>query len=370
MITLLKNADIYAPQHIGKADILLAGGKIEKIADSISLSGIEYETVDLAGRRVSPGFMDKHVHVIGGGGEFGFESYADALQAEDLLKVGTTTVVGLLGTDGVFKELTNLYAKVKALDMKMTAWMLTGSYAYPSKTLTGSVDRDIALVDKVIGCKLALSDDRGSFPDDKELHRLVADCWRGAMTCGKPGMLHIHMGALATGVSQLEKIISESPRLARHISITHCARTEELFRQSIAYAKHGGNIDITTGGSKFAPIPKEVALAIEAGVPFAKLTLSSDGRGGVRHIDPVTGIATYGTGPVDSNLKEFRNIVNDGILSFEDALKLLTSNVADEYSFTGKGRIEKGKDADILVWNDDLSLAKVFARGNLSIDND
>jgi len=363
MITLIKNAELYAPAYKGHKDILIANGRIEKIDDKISLTGVDYDVVDAGGRKVSPGFIDKHVHVTGGGGEFGFESYARDLKAEDLLKVGTTTVVGLLGTDGVLKELTTLYAKVKELDCKMTAWMLTGSYVYPSKTLTGSVDRDIVLIDKVIGCKLALSDDRGSFPTDLELKRLIADCWRGGMVSGKAGIVHIHMGVLETAIDQIERIAAEQPRLVSHISLTHCARQERLFRHCMEYARHGGNLDITTGGSKFTDIHDEVALALEGGVPLERITFSSDGCGGIRHIDPVTGEETYGTGPVDSNLREFSNLVKSGVLGFSDALNLLTSNVAREYSFRTKGRIEVGFDADILIWNDDISLNKVMAKG-------
>ena len=363
MITLIKNASVYAPQPLGQKDILIAGSKIEKIADGISVSGTEVLTIDACGARVTPGFIDKHVHVTGGGGEFGFESYADALHAEDLLKVGTTTVVGLLGTDGVFKELTTLYRTVKALDSKMTAYMLTGSYAYPPKTLTGSVDRDIALVDKVVGCKLALSDDRGSFPTELELKRLLADCWRGAMTCGKTGILHIHMGVLETGISQILSIVKENPRLLPHVSVTHCARKKELFYQCCELARMGSIVDITTGGSKFVEPCEAVQLALKDGVGTDHITFSSDGRGGIRHIDPVTGEETYGTGPVDSNLREFRNLVLGGTLPLEEALKLLTTNVAREYGFKAKGRLAEGCDADILFWDRELNLTKVFAKG-------
>lgn len=367
MITLIKNADIYAPEHLGCKDILIAGDRIEKIADRIEPVGIELKTIDAKGRKVTPGFIDKHVHVTGGGGEFGFESYADALHAEDLLKVGTTTVVGLLGTDGVFKELTTLYAKVKELDVKMTAWMLTGSYAYPSKTLTGRVDSDIAMIDKVVGCKLALSDDRGSFPTDLELMRLLADCWRGGMTCGKKGILHMHMGVLETGISQILDIVKANPRLLPHVSVTHCARKRELFQQCCELARMGSVLDITTGGSKFVEPFEAVALALADGVSVDSITFSSDGRGGIRHIDPVTGEETYGTGPVDSNLREFRNLVDNSVLPIEDALKLLTVNVAREYGFKGKGRIAENCDADLIIWDDNLSIGNVIARGIVRI---
>ena len=32
---ILKNADVYAPEHLGKRDILIAGNRIEKIAEHL-----------------------------------------------------------------------------------------------------------------------------------------------------------------------------------------------------------------------------------------------------------------------------------------------------------------------------------------------
>lgn len=65
---LVKNAKVYAPEYLGVKDILLAGGKIEKIADHLP----EYEgceVIDGTGKIVTPGIIDRHVHVTGGGGE-------------------------------------------------------------------------------------------------------------------------------------------------------------------------------------------------------------------------------------------------------------------------------------------------------------
>ena len=366
MITLIKNADLYAPQHLGKKDILIANGKIEKVADSIRISGVDVERIDVRGRKVTAGLIEKHSHVTGGGGEFGYESYAQELQAEDFLNVGTTTVIGLLGTDGVLKELTTLYAKVKALDTKMTAWMLTGSYAFPPKTITGEVDKDIIMIDKVIGCKLALSDDRGSFPTTEELARLIAQCWRGGMTSRKAGILHIHMGALPTGISQLFDIVKRYPRLLPHISITHCGRSEQLFKESCEWAKIGPNIDITSGGSSYLESREDLVVkAIENGVSVDHITLSTDGGGGIRHIDPKTGEEWYGTATVDCSLKMLVNLVTKYGIKFEDAIKFLTVNIAREYGFTTKGQVAPGFDADLVVWNDDYSINKVMAKGKI-----
>ena len=71
MFKLIKNADIYAPEHIGLREILISGEKIVQIAPEITgcdaLPGLE--VIDMGGRKVIPGLIDLHVHVTGGGGE-------------------------------------------------------------------------------------------------------------------------------------------------------------------------------------------------------------------------------------------------------------------------------------------------------------
>lgn len=369
MLTIIRNANVFAPEPLGLQDILIAGGRIEQIAPAISLSGVAYEEFDAAGQIVTPGFIDKHVHVTGGGGEFGFASYAEPVRAEELLGFGTTTVVGLLGTDGVLKDLHGLYARVKALDVPMTAYMLTGSYAYPPKTLTGSVDRDIVLIDKVIGCKLAMSDDRGSFPTEAETARLLTQIRRGAMVTGKCGILHIHLGVLDTYIDIIESIVRRMPKLLPHISLTHCARDRELFIRCMDYARTGGNLDITTGGSRFTEPYVAVAIALENEVPLDRITFSTDGHGGIRHIDPVTGEETYGTGPVGGNLAEIRNLVDNGVLPLGQALRLVTSTPARELKLMQKGRLVPGCDADLVVFDSALRPLAVFAKGAKVVNN-
>ena len=73
MIKLLKNANVYAPEKLGKKDILIEGEKILLMQDSIEgyegLPGVE--TYDLEGKIVVPAYIDMHVHITGGGGEQG-----------------------------------------------------------------------------------------------------------------------------------------------------------------------------------------------------------------------------------------------------------------------------------------------------------
>lgn len=364
MLTIIKDACLYAPQKYGKKDLLLAGGRIVAIEDRISLTGVEAEVFDAAGKIVTPGFIDLHVHITGGGGQQGYASLVPEVRMSELVACGTTTVVGLLGTDGFVKALTTLYAKTKALeDDGLSAYMLTSYYGLPERTLMGSVADDLIFIDKVIGCKLALSDDRSSFPGRQDILRLVNQVRLGGFTSGKGGVLHIHLGNLPEGISLLLEIARTYPTLIPYLSPTHMIRTEALFEQGLAFARLGGMIDISTGGTRFDAPYRCVLRALEAGVALDRLTFSSDGRGGVRKTDPETGRVTYTPAPLDLNLKEMRSLVQEGQLPLEQALCLLTANPARTMKLKAKGRVEVGYDADLCLMDEALTLTDVFARG-------
>ena len=197
MFKIIKNANVYTPAPIGKKDILICGETIAAIEDSlddIKLPG-EVEVIDVEGAVVTPGFFDQHVHLTGGGGEGGFATRVPPVMPSDLLKAGVTTVCGVMGTEGTTKFPEELYAKVMGLRQEgLTAYMHTGSYQYPSPTITGNPRKDIICIEPVLGVKLALADHRCSFPNDDEMLKLVADVRMGGMLSGKKGILHVHLG--------------------------------------------------------------------------------------------------------------------------------------------------------------------------------
>lgn len=160
---LVKNAEVYAPEYLGKKDVLICGRRIEQIQDTIGALPVECQVLDAAGKLLTPGLIDQHVHITGGGGEGSFHTRTPELQLSELVKNGITTVVGLLGTDGITRSVDNLYAKTRALcEEGVSAYMLTGAYGYPSPTITGEIERDIVFVKEVLGVKLAISDHRGA----------------------------------------------------------------------------------------------------------------------------------------------------------------------------------------------------------------
>ena len=114
---LIKNIQIYAPENLGVKDVLISDSKIEKIDDHIEIS-YPIETIDGTGCILTPGLIDRHVHITGGGGEAGFVSRARPIDVQEILDAGITTVIGLLGTDGYTRSTKELFAKAKELTQK------------------------------------------------------------------------------------------------------------------------------------------------------------------------------------------------------------------------------------------------------------
>ena len=103
---LIKNAELYAPEPMGRQDILIIGEQVAQVGPALSpVPGLEGEVIDAAGRTVIPGYVDQHVHIIGGGGESGPYSRTPEVQLSAVTTAGVTTLVGLLGTDGTTRQI-------------------------------------------------------------------------------------------------------------------------------------------------------------------------------------------------------------------------------------------------------------------------
>lgn len=364
MLTLIKNIHLHTPEDKGLQQLLISGEKIIAIGEELHISGMKLNVVDAQGLHAMPGLIDQHVHIIGGGGQTGYFSLAPEVPLSRLIATGTTTVVGLLGTDGFVKTLPQLYAKTKALCQDgISAYMLTGYYGLPTPTITSSIAEDLIYLDRCIGCKIAMSDDRSSHPTKQELLRIIQQVRLGGFTSAKGGIMHVHLGALPTGIDLLLEIAREYPSLISYISPTHMGRTHELFLQAIDFARLGGMIDISTGGTKYCEPYLSVLEGLEAGIDIHQMTFSSDGNAGVRRRNAETGEDTYLVAPLHKNLEQVICLIREADLSPADAFSLITTNPARNMHLTGKGCIVEGGDADITLFDDQWKLQGVWARG-------
>ncbi|WP_274474848.1 beta-aspartyl-peptidase [Mangrovimonas aestuarii] len=364
MLTLIKNADLYTPESLGNQDILISGEKIIAVSDNLDGCREFAKVLDFSGKIVTPGLIDQHIHITGAGGKNGFSSMTPEVTLSELISCGTTTVVGLLGTDGTARNIRSLFSKAKALEQEgISAYMFCGYYGVDSVTITDSIQGDMIFVDNVLGCKIAISDVRSSYPTSRELLRKLREVRVGGFIGNKKGILHIHLGNLNTKMDILFDLVETYQFPIEHISPTHVGRTKELFDQAIEFAKLGGIIDITTGASKYTDPYKSVQYALERGVSIDKMSFSSDGHAGLSVFDNKGRQIGVKKAPIDQNLEQVIHLIKLGGVKIGDAFRLITTNPATNLGLKNKGRIAVGCDADLCAFNTEFELKDVFARG-------
>jgi beta-aspartyl-dipeptidase (metallo-type) len=371
-VLLLKNADVYTPAAIGRADILLAPGTILRVEPAIDMPAAYCEAVDAAGLIAVPGFIDGHVHMAGGGGEGGYATRTPELALSDAIRGGTTTIVGCLGTDGVTRSLAGLLAKARGLeDEGLSTFVYTGHYAVPVQTLTGSIERDLLLIDKVIGVgEVALSDHRSTQPTFNEFARVAAEARRGGILSGKAGVVNVHVGDGRRGLSLLRRIVEETEIPVTQFLPTHINRNPSLFQEGIEYAKAGGLVDFTSSTVPAFLEEGEVKCGtalrrmLEAGVEVSSITFTSDGQGSLPDFDADGRVRRLDVGRVTSLFAEVRDAVREEGVPLAAALQVITSNPARILKLRGKGRLEAGADADLVLLDAaTLEIDGVIAKG-------
>jgi len=366
---LLTGGEIYAPESLGKMDLLLSPEKILIARQHISaVPDYEVQVLDCAGLLLCPAFVDQHVHITGGGGEEGPQSRVPEMTLTELTIAGVGTVAGLLGADGLTRSVASLLAKANALEAEgLSSVIYTGSYGLPTDTLTGKVINDIAFIDKVIGAgELAISDYRSSHPSLEMLRELAWEVKMGGMIGGKAGILHLHVGDGKKGLAPLTELIEESNFPISMFVPTHLNRNIPLFEDALRYGQKGGYLDLTAGETDQTghTLPEAARLLLSAGIKPEQITFSSD-AGGSNPQSP------DGRGHTDSLFKDVVSCIREKNISIETALTMVTKNPAERLKlYPRKGALQPGSDADVLMLNkDDLSIVHLVLKGKLAIRN-
>lgn len=380
MTLLIKGADLYCPEHIGVNDVLCVNGKVTEIAPSIDAASARkifpnIDIYDAEGLFCTPGIVDIHVHFNGAGGEGNPQFRTPPTQLSELTRAGITTAVGLLGTDGITRSLDDLYMKARGLQNEgISTWIWTGSYQIPSPTITGNISRDIAVIDKMVGLKIAFSDHRSSHANEGSFIESIACSRIGGIVGGKSGKVMVHMGNPADGLARLREILSHTQIPLSQLIPTHLNRCEALFRESIIHGKAGGNIDLTAGVSEkyhFGGAVKPstaVSRLISSGVPIEIITMSSDGNGAMS-VPQADGALKMLVSPVKAIYEEFVDMLREGI-SYPDAIRVVSCNPAKALGLLSKGKIANGADADLLlISKKDFSLKAVWALGEKMVED-
>jgi beta-aspartyl-dipeptidase (metallo-type) len=383
-IKVLRCSQVLAPHVLGARDLVIAGGRIVAVAEpGIEISGLDVQILDLRALTVVPGFIDNHVHVLGGGGGLGFGSRAPELQTSQLTRAGITTVIGMLGFDATSKDMRALVAKTKAFkEDGISAYALTGAtLEHPVPTLTGRIRDDIAFVEEIIGVgEISVSELGYAYDSNGPGAQYVAEAATAGLLAGrlarKRGYLCLqvppyHGACLKPVIAMLERTGLPIAQLLP----SHVNQTEAYMADAISWAERGGVVDVganyspENNFSRATPPAKAIVRLLEAGVPLARILLSSDGNGAPPKEEQHEGqpmAANYM--PVGALHATWRGLIADEGLAPSDALRVVTANVADATGLQRKGRIAPSMDADLVAFDHDWRIHTVIARGRVMVD--
>ncbi len=357
MLTLIEGAEIFSPTHLGQQDLLVADGRIAWMGKGLTVpANWPLNRVDGRGSYLVPGLVDPLAHITGGGGEGGFAFRTPELAASEALKAGVTTLVAALGTDSLTRTPAQVLGKVREFRAAgVSAFMYTGSYHLPVKTLTGTVESDIILIPEVLGVgEVAISDHRSSAPTHHELARLASEARVAGLLAGKSGVSFFHIGDGKGALAPLRALRDETDIPLRQLYPTHCNRNPWLFAEAIEWGKAGGWVDLTT--SSFPDLLEDgerlaadgLAELLAAGVPAERITFSSDANASLPRFDGEGRLIEMRCGQIASLWQQCVRATRLGV-SLERALAAVTSNPAQALGLGSKGRIWVGQDADLLL---------------------
>ncbi len=357
MFTLIEGGEVYAPEYMGRQDVLLVDGKIARVGQvdrsALEKTQLPMEVIKAVGCFVTPGLIDPHEHLLGGSGEEGFETQTPEIALREIVGAGITTVVGCLGTDTTTKTMAGLLAKAKAFNAEgITAFLYSGGYNVPPVTLTGSVRNDMLLVSEVIGAgEIAISDARSTEPSNAELARLVHDAYVGGLLTGKSGVTHFHVGAGQRRLAPLRALLEEYEIEPASLYPTHVERNEALMQEAVDLSHKGVTVDVDTVEQD---LPRWITFYLERGGDPSRFTASSDAA--------LNSPATL--------FQQVRECVLEHRVPIAVALPFVTSNTARVLKLPRKGTLQAGSDADVLVLRKEgLAIQDVFAGGRRMVNS-
>ena len=386
MTTLFKNAKIVLEDRIISGGLLVDGDKIKEIYEGAAPEVSADEIFDCEGKYLAPGFIDVHGH----GGDGGYFMSGDReeidLACKMHLKHGTTSMTPAISAapyDVIVKSFTGIteYEKSENVRPNFLGLYLEGPYLSPA------------------ACG-AIPDGYIRLPDKNEYLGLLEkfpNIVRWALAPELPGAVEMVKELTARGVrtsiAHTDAFFddAEKVREAGLDSITHFYSLTPTVRRKNAY-RYAGVVEF---GYLYDDIFVEV-IADGCHLPAPLLKLIYKCKGSDRIMLVTDGISASGI--EEENGKQYYTqmgkpiVIEDGVAKLPtrdsfagsiattdrlvrtmknlaevpmwEAVKMASATPARYFGiFDKKGSIAPGKDADLVVFDDDVRVSAVFVSG-------
>lgn len=389
MKTCITNGKIIVPGGvIQDGSVICDGGTISDIIQG-QVSPEDGEVIDAGGRWVSPGFVDIHVH--GGGGSDFMDGTPEAFAtiASTHARYGTTSLAAttttssdgeLLNVLDVFKEARRASCNgAEILGLHLEGPFLNAAYC-------GAQDNRYLRNPDPKLYKEVLSKASGDI-----IRWSVAPELEGSMELGRILKDNGITGSIAHSAATWQEVSEAWQNGYSLLTHFYCAMSTIVRRNAwrflgaieSGYLIDDMDVEIIADGChlpaellqficKFKS-HKHIALCTDAmraaGMPEGEYNLGSE-DGGQRVIveDGVAKLMDRSAfaGSVSTTDRLVRTMVRLAGLSLPEAVEMMTINPARMVHADGrKGSIEKGKDADIVIFDNDINIYGTITKGKL-----
>ncbi len=386
--TLIFNGRIITPYRtINNGSILVKGGKIADISEG-RLPVSECTTIDAKGLYVSPGFIDIHTH---GGGGFDFmdgtvEAYLGA--AIEHAKHGTTALVPttVTSTKESLKETFEIYKKAKASKNKGAALLglhLEGPYfsmeqrgaqdpRYIKNPEREEYEKILSWSDDIIRWSAAPELDGamefGRFLKEKNILPSIGHSnaiYEEVIEAFENGYTHItHLYSGMSGVRRINAYryagVIESAFLIDEMTVEIIADGAHLpssLLKLIYKIKGPDKIALVTDSMRAAGMPE--GESILGGIRDGQKVIVEDG---VAKLPDRTAFA----GSVATADRLVRTMINIAEVPLIDAVRMMTTTPAKIMKIDDrKGSIVVGKDADLVIFDEDINIQTTMVEGEV-----
>ncbi len=378
MITKIKSDKIITPCGLFDGYVYFENGKISSVTADDIPADKEY---DRTSYYVSPGFIDLHTH--GGAGHEFFGESTDIVEGCNYhLSHGTTTILPTISAAPleIMQKSVDSFIKAKNNpNLKSNALGLHFEGPYLSKAQCGAQNTDFItppikseyepLVKRAGGfikrwTYAPENDKNGEFCRFITEHGILASAGHTDAIYDDMLLAEQNGCKLITHLYSCTSTITRNKGFRRLGVIESAYLSDDLYTEIIADGKH---------------LPAELIKLIVKIKGTDKVSLCTDS------------LALAGTGLKKGTTLNTEFIIEDGVckladrsafagsiatadrlvkvvykdvgLSIVEAVKMIT-DVPAKIMGLNKGRLEKGKDADIVVFDDDISIKDVFVMGN------
>lgn len=378
---------IFGSELIENGYLTVENGMIIDIGQSRNFQTTEENIVDCKGNYLSPGFVDIHCHG-GGGADFMDGNVESIVTAARLhLKHGTTSIfpTTLTCPDEELYTFFENYEKAKNISENMPNLMgihLEGPYFSPKQCGAQSLElMQIPLKDNYLNLIKKSNGNIARWSSAPELD--------GALALGKELSKKKIMASIAHSNASYEEVLLALESGYSHI--THLYSAMSTITRKDGYRVLGVlessfllddlTVEIIADGHHLPPELLKLIIKTKDNNSICLVTDSMRGAG-MPEGDSILGSYNHGqrviiengvaklpdksafAGSVATTDRLVRVMVKDVGMNIVDAVKLMTLNPAKFMSIDKeKGSISVGKDADLLIFDEDINIKDIFVKG-------